>query len=76
MREATSRISIPELFHLEDRTGRNFLLPFTHEETVTFHARELQSYRQLPQMLYHFSIKNRDEPRPRGLGSSECANSS
>jgi prolyl-tRNA synthetase len=37
----------------------------THEETVTFHARELQSYRQLPQMLYHISTKNRDEPRPR-----------
>ena len=54
------------MFHLEDRTGRRFILPFTHEETVTFHAREIQSYRQLPQMLYHFSIKNRDEPRPRG----------
>jgi prolyl-tRNA synthetase len=63
--EATSRISIPEVFHLEDRTGRRFILPFTHEETVTFHAREIQSYRRLPQMLYHFSIKNRDEPRPR-----------
>ena len=37
----------------------------THEETVTFHARELQSYRQLPQMLYHISTKERDEPRPR-----------
>ena len=37
----------------------------THEETVTFHARELQSYRQLPQMLYHISTKDRDEPRPR-----------
>ena len=64
--EATDRISIPEIFHLEDRTGRRFVLPFTHEETVTFHAREIQSYRQLPQMLYHFSIKDRDEPRPRG----------
>ena len=64
--EATGRIAIPEVFHLEDRTGRRFILPFTHEETVTFHAREIQSYRQLPQMLYHFSIKNRDEPRPRG----------
>ena len=42
------------------------MLPLTHEETVTFHARELQSYRQLPQILYHFSIKERDEPRPRG----------
>ena len=38
----------------------------THEESFTFHARELQSYRQLPQMLYHFQTKERDEPRPRG----------
>jgi prolyl-tRNA synthetase len=64
--EATDRLSIPELFHLEDRTGRRFILPFTHEETVTFHAREIQSYRRLPQMLYHFAVKDRDEPRPRG----------
>ena len=64
--EATGRASIPELFHLEDRGGRRFILPFTHEETVTFHAREIQSYRELPQLLYHFSVKNRDEPRPRG----------
>jgi prolyl-tRNA synthetase len=33
---------------------------------MTFHARELQSYRQLPQVWYHFSTKERDEPRPRG----------
>jgi prolyl-tRNA synthetase len=64
--EASGRISIPEVFHLEDRSGRKFILPMTHEETVTFHAREIQSYRDLPQMLYHFSVKNRDEPRPRG----------
>jgi prolyl-tRNA synthetase len=56
----------PEIFRLQDRAGRRFVLPMTHEETVTFHARELQSYRQLPQMLYHFSVKDRDEPRPRG----------
>ncbi|MHB1242021.1 MAG: proline--tRNA ligase, partial [Gaiellaceae bacterium] len=37
-----------------------------HEESVTFHVRELQSYKQLPQMLYHFQTKERDEPRPRG----------
>jgi prolyl-tRNA synthetase len=37
----------------------------THEETVTWHAREIQSYRQLPQSLYHISVKERDEPRPR-----------
>ena len=63
--EATGR-DFPEIFRLEDRAGRRFILPMTHEETVTFHAREIQSYRQLPQMLYHFSIKDRDEPRPRG----------
>jgi prolyl-tRNA synthetase len=64
--EATGRAGIPEIFHLEDRTGRRFILPMTHEETVTFHARELRSYRELPQLWYHFAIKDRDEPRPRG----------
>jgi len=64
--EQTRRDYIPELFRLKDRTGREYVLPITHEETVTFHAREFQSYRQLPQILYHFSIKNRDEPRSRG----------
>jgi prolyl-tRNA synthetase len=64
--EQSGRINIPEVFKLEDRTGRRFVLPMTHEETVTFHAREIQSYRQLPQILYHFSVKDRDEPRPRG----------
>jgi prolyl-tRNA synthetase len=61
----SGRYVIPELFKLNDRNGREFVLPMTHEETVTFHAREIQSYRQLPQMLYHFSVKDRDEPRPR-----------
>ena len=53
------------MFKLRDRNGREFVLPMTHEESVTFHIRELQSYKQLPQMLYHFQIKDRDEPRPR-----------
>jgi prolyl-tRNA synthetase len=64
--ETTGRISIPEIFHIEDRTGRRYILPVTHEETVTFHAREIQSYKQLPQLWYHFQTKDRDEPRPRG----------
>jgi prolyl-tRNA synthetase len=64
--ERTGRIAIPELFKLTDRNGRSFVLPLTHEETMTFHARELQSYKQLPQVWYHFSTKERDEPRPRG----------
>src|SRR5262245_35183275 len=64
--EATGRDRIPEIFRIEDRAGRRFLLPLTHEETFTFHARELQSYRELPQSWYHFQTKDRDEPRPRG----------
>src|ERR671934_1569169 len=64
--EATGRASIPEIFHLQDRTGRRFILPMTHEETVTFHAREIRSYKELPQLWYHFAVKGRDEPRPRG----------
>jgi prolyl-tRNA synthetase len=64
--ERSGRIAIPQLFKLEDRSGRPFVLPLTHEETMTFHAREIQSYKQLPQLWYHFSTKQRDEPRSRG----------
>ena len=64
--EQTGRDYIPELFRLQDRQGREYVLPMTHEETATFHAKEISSYRQLPQLLYHFSIKERDEPRSRG----------
>src|SRR6476659_7415733 len=64
--EATGRDKIAEIFHLNDRRGRHYVLPLTHEETVTFHAREIQSYKQLPQLWYHFQTKDRDEPRPRG----------
>jgi prolyl-tRNA synthetase len=64
--KTSGRYRIPEVFKFEDRTGRPFVLPLSHEETFTFHAREIQSYKQLPQILYHFSTKERDEPRPRG----------
>jgi prolyl-tRNA synthetase len=64
--QATGRYSIPELWKIEDRMGRPFVLALTHEETVTYHAREIRSYRELPQMLYHFQTKVRDEARPRG----------
>ena len=47
-------------------TAAEFVLPLTHEETFTFHATEIQSYKQLPQLWYHFQTKDRDEPRPRG----------
>ena len=64
--EATGRDRIPEVLKLTDRAGRRFVLPMTHEETFSFHARDLQSYRALPQSWYHFQTKDRDEPRPRG----------
>ncbi len=64
--ERTGRIAIPEVFKLNDRSGRSFVLPLSHEETMTFHARELRSYKELPQLWYHFSTKERDEPRARG----------
>jgi len=64
--QQSGRDYIQEIFRLQDRGGREYVLPMTHEETITFHAREIASYRQLPQLLYHFSIKERDEPRSRG----------
>jgi prolyl-tRNA synthetase len=63
--KATGRYASPEVFKLRDRNDREFVLPMTHEETITFHAREIQSYRDLPQLLYHFQTKDRDELRPR-----------
>ncbi len=63
--ETSGRITIPELFKLKDRNDRPFVISMTHEETVTLHARELRSYRDLPRILYHFQTKGRDEPRPR-----------
>jgi prolyl-tRNA synthetase len=63
--ETSGRYAIPEVFKLEDRSGRRFVLPLSHEEPFTFHATELQSYKQLPQAWYHFQTKDRDEPRPK-----------
>ncbi|HSC48657.1 MAG TPA: proline--tRNA ligase [Gaiellaceae bacterium] len=63
--ELSKRDFIEELFRLKDRKGADYVLPLTHEETVTFHAREVQSYKELPQAWYHFQTKDRDEPRPR-----------
>src|SRR5437763_15781556 len=64
--ETTGRIDVPILFHLKDSAGRPFVLSWTHEESMTFLGREISSYKQLPQVWYHFSTKDRDEPRPRG----------
>ncbi|HEU4942017.1 MAG TPA: proline--tRNA ligase [Gaiellaceae bacterium] len=62
----SGRYEIPEVFKITDRGGRPFVLPMSHEETMAHHALEIQSYRELPQLWYHFQTKDRDEPRPRG----------
>lgn len=62
----TGRFEIPELFKLKDRRDADLALAMTHEENVTFHvAGEIRSYRELPLILYHIQVKERDEPRPR-----------
>jgi prolyl-tRNA synthetase len=62
----TGRYGIDELFKLKDRRGADMVLAMTHEEIVTGHvAAAVRSYRDLPLILYHFQVKERDEPRPR-----------
>ena len=62
----TGRYDIDEVFKLNDRRGAELVLSLSHEEVLTWHmAREVRSYRELPQLLYHFQTKERDEPRPR-----------
>jgi prolyl-tRNA synthetase len=55
------------LFTLSDRRERKLVLGPTHEEVITELARyNVQSYRDLPLLLYQIQVKFRDEPRPRG----------
>ena len=62
----TGRYGLDIQFRLEDRKGSEMVLAMTHEEPLTFHVgREVRSYRDLPLILYHLQVKERDEPRPR-----------
>jgi len=55
-----------ELFRLKDRKGTPHVLAMTHEEVITWlAAREIRSYKQLPQMWYQIQTKERDEARPK-----------
>jgi prolyl-tRNA synthetase len=57
----------PALVRFKDRAGRDMVLAMTHEEVVADLLRDIvQSYRQLPVIVYHFQTKFRDEPRARG----------
>jgi prolyl-tRNA synthetase len=64
--QKSERYAYPEVYKLADRGERPFVLALSHEETITLHATEIRSYKELPQIWYHFGNKARDEPRPRG----------
>jgi prolyl-tRNA synthetase len=55
------------LFHLKDRRERDYVIGPTHEEVVVdLFKRQVQSYRDMPLMVYQIQTKARDEARPRG----------
>ena len=55
----------PEMFRLQDRKEADLALGMTHEEVFAEIAREIASYRSLPQIWYQIQWKFRDEPRPK-----------
>jgi len=55
-----------EMSRFKDRKDHDMVLAMTHEEVVADLARrEVQSYKQLPMLVYHIQTKWRDDPRPR-----------
>jgi prolyl-tRNA synthetase len=51
------------LFHIKNR---EYVLAPTHEEIMTYHARNVvKSYKDMPQIWYQIQTKFRNEPRPR-----------
>lgn len=56
----------PTLLKMQDRHARDFCYAPTHEEVITALLREdINSYRQLPLIIYQINNKFRDEIRPR-----------
>ncbi len=54
------------LVRWKDRNERDMALAMTHEEALSDILKtELESYKQLPILVYHIQTKVRDEPRPR-----------
>jgi prolyl-tRNA synthetase len=63
--EETKRVEAfgDTLFHIKNR---DYVLAPTHEEIMTFHARNVvKSYKDMPQIWYQIQTKFRNEPRPR-----------
>ena len=67
MWQQSGRDKVDVLFTLTDRRDRRLALGMTHEEVITqLASRYIQSYRDLPKMVYQIQVKFRDEIRPRG----------
>jgi len=63
--EQTDRVNAfgDTMFHIKNR---EYVLAPTHEEIMTFHARNVvKSYKDMPQIWYQIQTKFRNEPRPR-----------
>jgi len=63
--EETGRVEAfgDTLFHIKNR---EYVLAPTHEEIMTFHARNVvKSYKDMPQIWYQIQTKFRNEARPR-----------
>ncbi len=63
--EETNRVEAfgDTLFHIKNR---DYVLAPTHEEIMTFHARNVvKSYKDMPQIWYQIQTKFRNEPRAR-----------
>jgi prolyl-tRNA synthetase len=55
------------MVRFQDRSERDMVLAMTHEEVVAeLASREIDSYKQLPKLVYHIQTKFRDEARARG----------
>ena len=64
--EKTGRLSsMEEVFYkFPDHSGKNFILSPTHEEIITFLAKDfIYSYKDLPKAVYQIQTKFRDEKR-------------
>jgi prolyl-tRNA synthetase len=67
--EATGRWSSfgSALLKVRSESGRQYAMSPTHEEVVNdITLSDVESYRDLPRVVYHISKKFRDEPRARG----------
>ncbi len=54
-----------EMGRFKDKNDHDMVLAMTHEEVVAdLVSREIQSYKQLPRLVYHIQTKWRDDPRP------------